>query len=377
MLTGTNAYPLFPRKIGGLKLNYKKTNKNKDFNKEFIQTIKTITPDLINVLETRYEILRIINYLQPIGRRSLSNKICLSERNVRTEANLLKEQGLIDITPEGMNITSLGKNTIDSLKSVFHSLKGFNELERRVERITKIKKVIIVPGLANEDSLVFREIGKAAAAYLNKILHNGNVVGLTGGTTIARLVQEYPINEKHNLQDTIIVPARGGLGKKVEYQANTLAEKLANKISCNYRDLYIPDFLSKNTIDSLRNEPSIKEIVDLVRNLDILVFGVGRADIMAKRRGLVDADIESLIKKGAVSEAFGYYFNETGNIVHEISTIGIDLDKFKEMENLIAVAGGSEKTEAIVSIMKLNKNLVLITDEGVAKKIISKYKEEE
>jgi central glycolytic genes regulator len=80
--------------------------------------------------------------------------------------------------------------------------------------------------------------------------------------------------------------------------------------------------------------------------------------------------IDTMLDKGAVAEAFGYYFNQEGEIVHEISTIGITLEKFKSLDNIIAVAGGKEKVEAIIAISKLNNKLVLFTDESVAKTIL-------
>ena len=70
-----------------------------------------------------------------------------------------------------------------------------------------------------------------------------------------------------------------------------------------------------------------------------------------------------------MAESFGYYFNKDGEIVYEISTIGIDLQIFKNLNHIIAVAGGVEKAEAIIAISKLNPNLVLVTDEQTAKKI--------
>jgi len=362
----------------GVTLNLKKGNDSRDdLNiKIFVELMKTITPDITNILETRYSILRIINYLQPIGRRNLSNKLGLSERNIRTEASVLKKQGLIEITSEGMNITPLGKNTIEKFKIVFHNLRGINELEKRVENIIKIKKVIVVPGSVESDELVFKEIGRAAANYLKNQIKEDSIIGLTGGTTMAHVVEEYGKNEREGFKNTIIVPARGGLGKKVEYQANTLVQKLANKMNSRYKLLYTPDYLSKDAINSLMNEPIIREIMDYITKLDILVFGIGRADVMAKRRGLDKSKIEDLLQREAVSEAFGYYFNDSGEILHEISTIGIKLEQYKNMENIIAVAGGSDKAESIMAISKLNKSLVLITDESAAKKIILKYKEE-
>lgn len=342
---------------------------------ELISILNNIAPDFMEVIEKRYTVLRVINFLGPIGRRSLSDKLDLTERNIRTASTALKNQGLISITQEGMNITARGKNTLGRLKYVFYILKGLKVLEEQLKDILKIKKVIIVPNSADDDPFVYKEMAKTASSYLNSVITHSSIVGLTGGTTISKVINEYK-PKKDKLSNVTVIPARGGLGKKVEYQANTLVQNLANKIGCNYKSLYTPDFLSQNAIESLLKEPSIKEIIELIEEIDILVFGIGRADTMAKRRGLSDEQIHRLMDRGAVSEAFGYYFNEVGEIVHEISTIGINLETFNNIDNLIAVAGGSEKAEAIASISKLNEKLVLVCDESVAKKIILKYKEE-
>ena len=57
--------------------------------------------------------------------------------------------------------------------------------------------------------------------------------------------------------------------------------------------------------------------------------------------------------------------------MHEISTIGITLEKFKKLKRLIAIAGGIDKAQAIVSVSKINSNLVLVTDVECAKEIIN------
>lgn len=353
------------------------SDKEKSEIDELISILNNIAPDFVETIEKRYSVLRVINYLGPIGRRSLSDKLDLTERNIRTASTALKKQGLIKISQEGMNITNRGKHTLDKLKYVFYTLKGLKILEDQLKEILKIKKVLIVPNSSDEDPFVYKDMGKTASKYMNSIIEDSSIIGLTGGTTIYQVVMEYKSKkDKEKYKNVTIIPARGGLGKEVEYQANTLVQNLANKLECNYKTLYTPDFLSKDAIESLLKEPSIKSITELIEHIDILVFGIGRADIMAERRGLENDEIQDLISKGAVSEAFGYYFNENGEIVHEISTIGIKLEKFKSTKNLIAVAGGSDKAQAIASISKLNKNLVLICDESVAKKIILKYKEE-
>ncbi len=54
----------------------------------------------------------------------------------------------------------------------------------------------------------------------------------------------------------------------------------------------------------------------------------------------------------AVGEAFGYYFNEEGEVVHKVPTIGLQLEDLSHIEHVIAVAGGSSKAKAIRAYMK-------------------------
>lgn len=333
--------------------------------------LRTIAPEVIELLESRYQILNIVSYLQPIGRRSLSTKLDMTERVIRKEANLLKEQGLLDFSLEGMSLTDLGEQALGTLKFFFHDLKGLKALEEKLADALSIRRVIIAPAsIDDEANMVIKDIGRFGSDYIRSAIGNSKIIGITGGTSVHSVIDNFK-KEKQPLSDITIVPARGGVGKKAEFQANTLVEKFANKLGSQYKLLYTPDFLSKDAIDSLMNEPEIREILGYIEDIDLLIFGIGDAVTMAKRRSLNPSEIGIIETRGAVSEAFGYYFNRDGEIVHEISTIGISLDKFKTMENIVAVAGGDDKSEAIVSICRLNPNLVLVTDENVARNIIN------
>ena len=53
----------------------------------------------------------------------------------------------------------------------------------------------------------------------------------------------------------------------------------------------------------------VREVIQLFDKMNILLFGIGRADVMAKRRRLSQEQIDRLLDKGAVAEAFGHYFD--------------------------------------------------------------------
>ena len=91
---------------------------------------------------------------------------------------------------------------------------------------------------------------------------------------------------------------------------------------------------------------------------------------MSQRRHLKENHRILLKEKGAVAEAFGYYFDKKGKIVDVVNTVGITLDQYSGLEHVICVASGVEKATAIKAVSKLNPNLVLGIDEGLAKSIL-------
>jgi central glycolytic genes regulator len=330
-----------------------------------------VVPEMIELLEKRYKILRTIYYNQPIGRRVLSNLLEMGERIIRTEISFLKSKNLIEINTPGMTITDEGEEIINKLKDSIHEIKGLSEIEKYIKEKLSLKQVIVVPGDMDEDKTIINELGKVAAHYINGIIKENYTIALTGGTTIKEVVDN--LSKINNLKNILIIPARGGMGGNVETQANTLAASFANRVGGRYKLLHVPDNLSSSVLNSLLNEEDIKEIKNNIDNSNVLIFGIGRTDEMGKRRGLTQDQLDKLEKIGAVGEAFGYYFNCKGEIVYSTPTIGVNMDNIKKIGTAVAIAGGKSKAQAILAIEvnNTNKNNVLITDEGAAREMVN------
>lgn len=332
-----------------------------------IKVIKKIAPELIDIVERRYLILKTINYSGPIGRRSLSNELGLKERTIRDEVARLKDEGLINIESLGMDTTEDGKKIIDELSELYMEIKGINETEEILRKLLNIKKVYIVPNLI-EKNMISKDMGKIVNKILRDLLRDGDILGITGGNTMSQVTRE--IDFKKDRKKVLVIPARGGLGKDVNTQANSIAARVSEGIGGEYKLLYAPDILEEEALKILKRQKDIKESIDLIDNMKVLLFGIGRADTMAMRRNLDKEKIDSLLKKGAVAEAFGHYFDIKGKEIWEYMTIGLSLNKYKKLENVIGIAGGEEKAEAIMSISTLNSSMILITDELAARKIL-------
>lgn len=327
-----------------------------------------IVPELIELLEKRYTILRTIYFNEPVGRRALAMQLNTGERIIRSEVNFLKNQGLIEVDSTGMIVTKEGEVIIDTLKGFIHELKGLSSIEDQIKNELGIEKVIIIPGNTDEEPSILKEMGRVGAQYLKSIIKDDQIIAVTGGSSVAQLVNNVP--KISGLSNVLVVPARGGMGRVVETQANTVTANLANKLNASYRLLHVPDVMRWETLETMLDEPGIKEIIESIERTNLLIYGIGRADEMARRRGLNESDIARLNKEGAVAEAFGYYFDRHGNIVEKTSTIGVRFEDVKKIDRVVAIAGGKCKAEAIIATKTYNKNSTLITDEGAAREII-------
>lgn len=339
--------------------------------KEVIDAQKIMYPDVLELMQKRYALLYTISNFAPIGRRGLIDHTDFPERFIRNETEILSKQNLIEMTAKGMYITPAGKSILHDLYHFNRELLGVATLEKELKQIVGARKVIVVPGDSDETDFAKREIGRAAVSYLQASIQKDVTIAVTGGTTMAAVANAMIPFEGYNC---LFVPARGGIGEKVENQANSIVAKMAEAEKGNYHLLHVPDPLSETLYQTIINEPQIKETLAVIKKTDIVIHAIGEAVAMASRRKTSDKVMEKLIEKQAVSEAFGYYFDIHGNIVHKVRTVGIQLEDLSYIDHVITVAGGKSKAQAIISYMIHGKSDVLITDEAAALEIIKIHK---
>ncbi|WP_163526817.1 sugar-binding transcriptional regulator [Halobacillus ihumii] len=332
---------------------------------------KKLFPDVLEVMQRRYQLLHHIRLMQPVGRRALSENSQLAERTVRSEVDFLSKQGAVDITSRGMHLTYEGQAILEQLAEFIKDVTGIKVLEQQLMDKLKLDDVVVIPGDSDQLDWVKQEMGKACVEYLKAHLHSRETVAITGGSTMAAVAEMMTPLEKAS--QCMFVPARGGLGERVENQANTICAEMAKKARGDYRLLYVPDPLSEESYQTIIEEPSIKEVLDMIRNAGMVVHGIGEAMTMAERRKTPTSQLELIHERQAVGEAFGYYFNESGEIVHKVRTVGLQLEDLSSADDVIAVAGGKSKAQAIASYFQPGQSNILITDEGAASELVRGY----
>ena len=84
--------------------------------------------------------------------------------------------------------------------------------------------------------------------------------------------------------NVFFVPARGGLGENVVFQANTIAASMAQQAGGYYTTMYVPDNVSETTYNTLLLEPSVINTLDKIKQANVILHSIGDALKMAHRR---------------------------------------------------------------------------------------------
>ena len=333
-----------------------------------LQTLKKIAPEEMDTVVKRYHILREISSQEPIGRRSISLSLDFSERTVRNETEKLSKQQLIEVSREGMKVTQEGKKILQEMKTFMQCVDAIMAVEKKLSHILGITEVHIAQGDYQNTQSVKKEMAQIAAKVILNNVTKESTVAVTGGSTLARVVEAMLFSKNQKVK--LVVPARGSIGGKLEYQADTLAAILAQKLNASYKLLHLPDHMSEKAFKEIKQEPTIEQTIQEIRRADVLILGVGNAMEIKKKRQ-VDSQVYSfLLKERAVAEMLGYYLDSSGKVVYTSHSIGLRLEELNRMRKIIVVAAGKNKAEALVAVFKKMPQAILITDTATAEEMI-------
>lgn len=330
---------------------------------ELIQLAPTLMQPIFNCAL----MLDRIAALQPVGRRALAARLHMSEREVRSLADELRASGFLKIDAAGMELTEAAGEPLKTAHALVRSLRALNSLETKLTHLLGIRRIIVCAGNLDEDSGVLDEMGRAAAGKLRPMLHDGSTLAVTGGTTMAAVARSIPSGPPIDIK---VLPAQGGLGRDVEIQAGTLAAEIARRLGGTHRLMHLPDTLTPAVQREIVKLPEIREVMDMLERTDVLMYGIGRADDMARNRRMPPEELDILQHRGAVAEAFGYYFDGEGRPVMAATSVGLDIKHVEHVRQVIAVAGGARKAEAILAVTRHHRHDLLVTDEGAARQIL-------
>ena len=127
---------------------------------------------------------------------------------------------------------------------------------------------------------------------------------------------------------------------------------------------------------ALEKEESIKTVIEKGKSADIAVVGIGipKPNSTMVKRGYFSAkEFAELAEKGAVGDICTNFYDIQGNICEfslDNKRIGLGLKELKLIPNVIGVASGEEKVDAILGALRGRYINMLVTNKRVAEYLV-------
>lgn len=334
---------------------------------DIVGLMRTLAPDLTAEIAQRALVLERIAAMAPVGRRQLAARLHLSEREIRACADKLREQGFINLDPAGMTLTDKARDILPQVKTFTRTMNDLTSLEEELQQLLGVDRVCIVSGDADADGGLIDEVGRVAAQRVRAMLHSGSTLAVAGGSTMAATARAM---HSPSPLHVMVVPARGGWGKAVHTQANTLAAEIAERLGGHHRLIHLPDYMDDAAKQEMLRLPDVREVMELIQRADVILHGIGCAEEMLRDSKVAAPQMRRLLAEGAVGESFGAYYDKDGKCLLESSSVGVDLARLSPGCRMIAVAAGKRKAEAIIAVLKHDRHALLVTDEGAAREML-------
>lgn len=298
-------------------------------------------------------------YNQDYNQQEIADRLHISRPKVSRLLKQAREQGIVQIS-----VSSPGDNF-------------FVESESALEEKYGLKEVLLIESDTQMPSqTIKREIGSAAANYLLRTVTDGDVIGVTWGTTLQAMIDS--LQPKH-VEDVHVVQTLGGVGPpEAKAHATDISRRLSQLLNGRLTLLPAPGIVDSTEARSvLLSDRRVKKALQLFSEINIAFVGIGALHtnlVLKKESTEMSTEIQQeILKSNAVGDIGLNFFDSEGNIVKtsfQKQFIGMTLDELNKVKTVVGIAGGKEKFDAIKGALKGGYINVLITDQHTGNSLI-------
>jgi len=315
-----------------------------------------------------YETVRLMNtiltlyYVDGITQTEIAQRLNFSTAKVNRLLLQAREQGYVNIT----------------IRTPFQQLF---ELEDRLKAVFGLQEAIVIPAVAESSTSPLNTLGAAAADFLLARLRDGDILAITPGTTIQAVAQALEATRQYQIQ---IVPVLGAIQGPIESDMNYLANHMAEKLGCKAYQLHAPAFVeTREHCEVVQSMAPVKEILDIARQANIGLLGVGTVDPETSRfvqfTALSADDMKRIASEhGGVGEIGAHVFDIEGRACapeYIERVIGLTLAELRQIPFRIGVAASAAKALPIYGALRGGYLHALITDEAAARGVLEIFDE--
>ncbi len=304
-------------------------------------------------------ISRVLNlyYVDELTQAEVGRRLGLSTAKVNRLLQQARQQGMVEIT-------------------IRTPLQHLYDLEDRLKAIFDIREAVVIPRIAEDVNAYVHTLGRAGATYLLEYLRDGDIIGIGGGTGVNAVVQAI---EPSRAYDVKVAPILGGVQGHATTDVNHLVAQLAERLGGKAYRLHAPAFVdTREHRDMLLSLGPIKEILDITRQANIALLGVGTVEPERSRfvefTALSAEDMRRVADVcGGVGEIGAYVYDIEGTPCAEEyadRVVGLSLEELKRIPFVIGVAATAAKALPLYGALRGGYLHTLITDEAAAQGIL-------
>ncbi len=302
-------------------------------------------------------------------------------------ARMYHEQGLRQT--EIMNRLSMSQSTISRLLkraekagivriTVSVPSGAHPDLEEALQEKYGLQEAIVVDSIEDDEQIV-RDLGPAAAYYVETTLKPTDVVGLSSWSA-ALLAMVNSMQPNPRTAGARVVQILGGVGNpSAEVHATHLTRRFADLVGGTATLLPAPGVVGSSEAKRvLMKDRFIQEALRLIGGVTLALVGIGAIEpsrLLAASGNVFSPDeLQTLRAHGAVGDICLRFFDKSGAPVVtplEDRVIAMDLEQLRHANRVVGVAGGSRKTAAIHAALAGRLVNVLITDRHTAGRLIA------
>lgn len=295
-------------------------------------------------------------YESNYSQQQICDKLGISRPTVSRLLQYAKDQGYVQI-------------------EVINPFENVDHLAEDLKEKFQLDKVFVTFAPVDKYSEIVKSITTCAAEYLDEIVNDADIIGVSWGATLNALATK--INNK-NVSGVQVVQLKGGMShSKTQTHAIETVNLFARAYYSTPNYLHLPVVFDRKEVkDVVSEDRHIQRIMQLGRDANVAVFTVGSAepDSLLFNLGYFNKEETANIQEKAVGDLCSRFIDVKGDICDETvndRTVGIELKDLKVKEQSILVAGGNHKVEAICAALRGKYANVLVIDQFTAKKILA------
>ena len=240
---------------------------------------------------------------------------------------------------------------------------GVIEQSRQLIDKYHLKDAFLIPEVPEGEAHPNESIARAGAMYVADRLGESACINVGYGDTLSRMLNHLATMVQ---SPVTCVSLTGGV-------SNYLPNTRSNVFNARLNIMPAPLLASSAEMAAaMREESSVSEIIRMSELSTFTLVGIGALSNTATvfNTGLLSqTDMLYLKINHAVGDVLGHFLDQDGNLIHtpiEERLISTPLDRLREMHNVIGLAAGVEKVEAIRAVLRGGYLDILITDETTA-----------